>query len=73
MLLLISTGHATSLANGYHTRSDGASVATIRLDSQKPIVAFRRCLPATGAQVLGGFASPHDWLDPDTDEICDQW
>ena len=37
-----------------------------------PYGAFRRCLPATGAQILGGFASPHDWLDPDTGEICNR-
>lgn len=30
----------------------------------------RHCVPATGAQVLGGFAGPYDWLDPMTGEIC---
>lgn len=32
----------------------------------------RRCVPATGAQVLGGFAGPYDWLDPMTGEICNR-
>jgi hypothetical protein len=34
--------------------------------------AARRCVPATGAQVLGGFAGPYDWLDPMTGEICNR-
>jgi len=32
----------------------------------------RHCVPATGAQVLGGFAGPYDWLDPMTGEICNR-
>jgi hypothetical protein len=29
-----------------------------------------RCIPANGAQVLGGHAAPTDWLDPVTGDIC---
>jgi hypothetical protein len=29
-----------------------------------------RCLPANGAQIMGGFAGPDDRLDPVTGEIC---
>lgn len=73
LLLLVSTGQTTSLANTHHVRCDGVSVGTSQFRSRTPIVAFRHCLPATGVQVLGGFASPHDWLDPTTNEICNEW
>ncbi|MDI9847810.1 hypothetical protein QM467_07055 [Rhodoblastus sp. 17X3] len=70
MLILVSIGQTTSLANSSHARREGVGVDTTQFHFQKPVAAFRHCLPATGVQVLGGFASPDDWLDPDTNEIC---
>lgn len=32
--------------------------------------ASRTCLPANGAQILGGFAGADDYLDVNTGEVC---
>lgn len=71
MLILFSMSQATTFSYADKAHRDGSRVPR-EVRYEMAYGAFRHCLPATGAQVLGGFASPHDWLDPATDEICNR-
>jgi len=65
-----------------NAKSAGAALAALALLAASPAIAgahrhrrpvapaYPYCLPANGAQVLGGYAAPTDLLDPVTGEIC---
>jgi len=70
--VMILTAQSAAFANTYN-HQDRAEIRSPR----EAATAMQRpnqlqCLPASGAQILGGFASPHDWLDPATGEICNR-
>jgi hypothetical protein len=70
ILALIAIGQANSLAFANDTRDRDRNATTSGGASDWRRWSSGYCLPANGAQILGGFAAPNEWLDSATDEIC---
>jgi hypothetical protein len=64
---LVALAAGASLAAPYRHRDDPD-----RFQAQAPntFAPAGYCIPANGAQVLGGYAAPGDLLDPVTGAIC---
>ena len=72
-MLRMNAGRAGAAVAALVLLGTGASLAEIRDELERAYRAefyARPCIPANGAQVLGGYAAPTDLLDPITGDIC---
>lgn len=72
VLMTLALGSTTAWAFSNAMRYDHGNAGRHALRADMAYGNPRVCRPANGAQILGGFASPNDWLDPATDEICNR-
>lgn len=70
LFMTIAVGATTALADTAADRHDRRITERHGLVTDMAYVNRGVCRPATGIQILGGFASPNDWLDSATDEVC---
>lgn len=66
-LAALLLGASASLAQPH---SRGAPSVERARETGENMASVRFCVPANGAQVLGGYAAPTDLLDPLTGAIC---
>jgi hypothetical protein len=66
--LALSFSGAPVLAQSGKAATQSVSPRDYRADSTTR--GWDRCVRANGAQIMGGFAGPDDWLDPVTGEVC---
>ena len=64
----LSFSGAPVLAQSDRTAVHSISPREYRADFSPHVLD--RCNPANGAQIMGGFAGPEDWLDSVTGELC---
>jgi hypothetical protein len=68
MTLAMGTGHSWAYTDG--GPSYDAWNSSPRYYRSDIGLAPRYCVPANGAQILGGFAGPSDMIDPVTGDVC---
>jgi hypothetical protein len=61
---------ATALPAAAHPARDPSHHVRASEFRAQSNVGANYCVPANGAQILGGFAGPNDRLDPTTGEVC---